>query len=86
MSTFLKAPHWSGGYYIWQVESYGKEYYIAELPCEIIKYRPMPATPAGDLLAAVPTARLALDLLAGIEGMSLDDAQNFVREALKVRV
>lgn len=84
MTTFPK-PRWPGRYYIWQVESYGKDYYIADLPCEIIKYRPMPATPAGDLLAAVPTARQALDLLAVIDGMSFDDAQVYVREALKVR-
>jgi hypothetical protein len=50
-------------FYIWQTESYGKHFYWANLPCAIYRFKPMPCTPAGDLIKEFPTAKEAVSYL-----------------------
>lgn len=55
-----------GGYYIWQVAAYGTGLVFLDLPACVMKYRPMPSTPAGEVVAELATGEEALLYLRAI--------------------
>lgn len=82
MEERIKKPNSSSRYYVWQTDAYGQSFYYADRPCQIFSYRPMPCTPSGDLVADVPTARQALQIVECLSLMDLASAKAYVTEAL----
>ena len=70
-------------FYIWQVETYGETTLDGNLPAEVIRYRPQPCTPAGDVVGTFPTAIQADKFLDSIAGLSLDAARRAFEEVRK---
>ena len=64
-------PH----YFIWQSETYGKPYFIAENPAEIFKYRTMPNTPAGDFVGTASTIYEAIEIIQRITEEKIKDPE-----------
>jgi hypothetical protein len=66
----------TGGYYLWQLASYGKDL-LDDQPCDVMYYRPMPCTPAGDFIA---TAATPADGYAMIDRLMAEDETKLEKE------
>ena len=75
----LEPPRW-GRFQIWQTHMYGTGKIDSDEPAEIYNFRPMPCTPAGDLVGKVKTGEEALRVVAYLnsKNATLEEAKEYI--------